>query len=70
MDIFAELEKLRLEHEKCNDHYYSCELEKSDACILQWFGPGHVRKCTCGADGHNAILDRVIAYLRESGHKP
>jgi len=55
MDIFAELEKLRMKHHE-ND-WYTCPKHPSYE-----YGDKS-GECNCGADDHNETLDGVIEWL-------
>lgn len=60
MDILAELEKLRRSHYICDeDCWYSCPLS-GNCCDHE-----REKKCNCGADKYNAILDGIIAELKK-----
>ena len=59
IDVFAELETLRRQHYYCDDCWYSCPKAEDGCCDESQGG-----ECNCGADEHNARLDRIVAYLR------
>jgi hypothetical protein len=72
-EIIAELEKLRRQHYVCDgDCWYSCPAAESEwkvnggsACCDDELVARTNRACNCGADADNAILDRVLAALRQ-----
>lgn len=55
--IRALLSQLRLAHKPCDDCWYSCPKSEGGCCDERQSG------CTCGADGHNAIVDQLEAAL-------
>jgi hypothetical protein len=61
MDVLAELEKLRMNHNYCEDCWYSCP-KAEDGCCDDTQGDN----CNCGADEHNAILDSIIKYISDN----
>ena len=64
MNIFKELEKLRIPHKYCEDSWYSCP--KAQYGCTNDLIPKN--ECNCGADRRNAILDNIINHLRFSIH--
>lgn len=62
MDIFAELEKLRMTHHICHDNYYSCP--KTGKCEDSFANKSG--ECDCGAEEHNKTLDGIIEWLKRS----
>ena len=63
MDIIKELEKLKKQHEYCEDNWYSCP-KSEDGCS----NPAEGDDCNCGAEKHNSNVDRIINYIK-SNHK-
>jgi hypothetical protein len=57
IDIFTELEKLRIWH------YEDSLYEMSNSCpkLMDNFSD-----CLCGADAHNKILDGIISFMKRS----
>ena len=53
MDVYAELEKLSIEHYNGGE----TELSACDTLIGDF-------DCDCGADEHNASIDAIIEYLK------
>jgi hypothetical protein len=58
IDIFNELEKLRLSHYECDDCWYYCP--ESGQCRRKLTD----KKCGCVANSHNKTLDEIIEYLK------
>lgn len=56
MNLRDELEKLYLPHMVCDDCWFSCP-KSGDG---NYCGDAPADRCNCGADEHNAILDRVL----------
>ena len=52
------LEALKINHDYCEDPWYSCPLAP-EGCADERKGPG----CECGADAHNAKVDAIIKLL-------
>ena len=58
MNLLVELEKLRVPHNYCEDCWYSCP-KAVDGCCDEREGT----ECNCGADEHNATLDKIIRFV-------
>ena len=51
-------------HYECEDGWYSCPAHP------EYLGSDSSHECTCGADEHNAKLERHADALRDAGVKP
>ena len=61
-EMRAAVESLRRQHRYVEDGYYSCP-KAPDGCWDDTQGD----ECNCGADAHNATVDRVLAALGPEG---
>jgi len=65
-ELIEELEALRQHHRYVEDDtYYSCP-KAPEGCA----DPSQGKEYNCGADRHNAILDRMIKEIKEDSACP
>jgi hypothetical protein len=58
MNIIKQLKKLRIDHFECEDRFYSCPKSRN-GCYNDCAG----NSCDCGADNHNARINKIISYI-------
>lgn len=63
-DLIGGLNDLRRDHRWCEDCFYSCP-KAEDGCCDDRQGD----ECNCGADAHNAIVDRLIADVEAGAER-
>jgi hypothetical protein len=56
--LISRIEKLKLQHDVCEDSFYSCPMSSEGCSNDAQIG------CTCGAKKHNAELDDIIKWIR------